>query len=71
MTPFLTLCLTGFLAIFSSTLSKSPVLPLFAAHLGAGPSGVGMVAAVSAFTGIIASIPAGMLSDRWGRGGCW
>jgi MFS family permease len=67
MTPFLTLCLTGFLAIFSSTLSKSPVLPLFAAHLGAGPSEVGMVAAVSAFTGIIASIPAGMLSDRWGR----
>jgi MFS family permease len=67
MTPFLTLCLTGFLAIFSSTLSKSPVLPLFATHLGADPSQVGMVAAVSAFTGIIASIPAGMLSDRWGR----
>lgn len=67
MTPFLTLCLTGFLAIFSSTLSKSPVLPLFAAHLGAGPAQVGMVAAVSAFTGIIASIPAGMLSDHWGR----
>ena len=67
MSSFLLLCLTGFLAIFSSTLSKSPVLPLFAAHLGAGPSGIGMVAAVSAFTGIIASIPAGMLSDRWGR----
>ena len=65
--PFFTLCITGFLAIFSSTISKSPVLPLFATHLGAGPSGVGMVAAVSAFTGIIASIPAGMLSDRWGR----
>ncbi|MBI5847276.1 MAG: MFS transporter [Nitrospirae bacterium] len=67
MRPFTILCLTGFLAIFSSTISKSPVLPLFATHLGAGPSGVGMVAAVSAFTGIIASIPAGMLSDRWGR----
>lgn len=26
-----------------------------------------MVAAISAFTGIIASIPAGILSDRWGR----
>lgn len=65
--PFFILCITGFLAIFSSTISKSPVLPLFASHLGAGPSGVGMVAAVSAFTGIIASIPAGMLSDRWGR----
>lgn len=67
MTPFLILCLTGFLAIFSSTLARSPVLPLFAAHLGALPAQVGMVAAVSAFTGIIASIPAGMLSDRWGR----
>ncbi len=67
MSPFIILCITGFLAIFSSTISKSPVLPLFATHLGAGPSGVGMVAAVSAFTGIIASIPAGMLSDRWGR----
>jgi MFS family permease len=67
MTPFTILCITGFLAIFSSTISKSPVLPLFASHLGAGPSGVGMVAAVSAFTGIIASIPAGMLSDRLGR----
>lgn len=67
MTPFFVLCITGFLAIFSSTISKSPVLPLFATHLGAGPSGVGIVAAVSAFTGIIASIPAGMFSDRWGR----
>jgi MFS transporter, DHA1 family, multidrug resistance protein len=65
--PFLILCTTGFFAIFSSTISKSPVLPLFASHLGADPSGVGMVAAISAFAGIIASLPAGMLSDRWGR----
>ncbi|MBI4850033.1 MAG: MFS transporter [Nitrospirae bacterium] len=66
-TPFRFLCITGLLAIFSSTISKSPVLPLFAAHLGADPSGVGVIASVSAFTGIIASIPAGMLSDRFGR----
>ena len=65
--PFLLLCGTGFFAIFSSTISKSPVLPLFASHLGANPAGVGMVAAVSAFTGIIASIPAGILSDKLGR----
>ncbi|MBI4684515.1 MAG: MFS transporter [Nitrospirae bacterium] len=65
--PFVLLCSTGLFAIFSSTISKSPVLPLFAAHLGADPSGVGIVAAVSAFTGIIASIPAGILSDRFGR----
>ncbi|MEW6599535.1 MAG: MFS transporter, partial [Nitrospirota bacterium] len=65
--PFTLLCTTGLFAIFSSTISKSPVLPLFASHLGAGPSGVGIVAAISAFTGIIASIPAGVLSDKLGR----
>lgn len=65
--PFTLLCAAGLFAIFSSTISKSPALPLFASHLGADPSGVGFVAAVSAFTGIIVSIPAGILSDRWGR----
>ena len=67
MTPFRLLCGAGLLAIFSSTLSKSPVLPLFASYLGADPAGVGVIAAISAFTGIVASIPAGLLSDRWGR----
>lgn len=65
--PFLLLCTTGLFAIFSSTISKSPVLPIFSSHLGADPSGVGIVASISAFTGIIASIPAGILSDRLGR----
>ena len=55
--PFILLCTTGLFAIFSSTISKSPVLPLFASHLGADPSGVGFIASVSAFTGIVASIP--------------
>jgi DHA1 family multidrug resistance protein-like MFS transporter len=67
LSPFILLCSTGLFAIFSSTISKSPVLPLFASHLGADPSGVGFVASVSAFTGIIASIPAGLLSDRLDR----
>lgn len=65
--PFSLLCFTGGLAIFSSTISKSPVLPLFTTYLGADPAGVGIIAAVSAFTGIVASIPAGLLSDHWGR----
>jgi MFS transporter, DHA1 family, multidrug resistance protein len=65
MTPFRFLCVTGFFAIFSSTISKSPVLPLFAAHLGADPSEVGMVAAVSALSGVLFSIPAGLLADRF------
>lgn len=65
--PFTLLCSAGLFAIFSSTISKSPVLPLFASHLGASPLGVGVIASISAFTGIAASIPAGMLSDKFGR----
>lgn len=67
ITPFRFLCITGFFAIFSSTISKSPVLPLFAAWLGADPSEVGIVASVSAFTGIVTSIPAGFIADHCGR----
>lgn len=65
--PFILLCATGLFAVFSSTISKSPVLPLFSSYLGADPSGVGLIASISAFTGVIASIPAGILSDRFGR----
>ncbi|MFH1035494.1 MAG: MFS transporter [Pseudomonadota bacterium] len=67
LSPFMLLCGAGLLAIFSSTISKSPVLPLLASHLGADPAGVGLVAAVSAFTGVAVSLPAGLLSDRLGR----
>ncbi len=65
--PFILLCTAGLFAIFSSSASKSPVLPIFASHLGADPSVVGLVSAVSSLTGILASIPAGMFSDRFGR----
>lgn len=65
--PFVFLCATGLFAIFSSTISKSPVLPLFAAHLGAEPSGVGFIASISAFAGVAFSVPAGLLADRFGK----
>jgi MFS family permease len=67
LSPFKLMCAAGFFAIFSSTLSKSPVLPLFAVHLGATASEVGIIAAVSTLAGIAFSIPAGILSDRLGR----
>lgn len=67
LSPFEVICAAGLFAIFSSTLSKSPVLPLFAVHLGAASSEVGVVAAASTLAGIVFSIPAGMLSDRFGR----
>ncbi|MFQ3573775.1 MAG: MFS transporter [Thermodesulfovibrionales bacterium] len=67
LSPFLLLCTTGFFAIFSSTISKSPVLPLFAAYLGGNPLEVGIVSSISAFMGVIASVPAGVYSDKVGR----
>jgi len=61
------LCGVGLLAIFSSTMSKSPVLPLFAQFLGASESAIGFIAAASTVVGILVSLPAGALSDFWGR----
>ena len=67
VTPFLWLCLMGGLAIFSSTMSKNPALPLFIHSLGVGEGTLGFIAAASTVVGIVASLPAGVLSDLWGR----
>ena len=67
ISPFQLLCTTGLFAIFSSTMSKSPVLPLFAKDLGATETSIGFIAAASTVVGILASIPAGALSDIYGR----
>lgn len=67
LSPFKLLCGVGLLAIFSSTIAKSPALPLFVSHLGGGPASVGLIASISAGTGILFSFPAGILSDRIGR----
>jgi MFS transporter, DHA1 family, multidrug resistance protein len=64
---FLLLCTMGGLAVFSSTIAKNPVLPILAQQLGADKAMIGWVAAASTLTGILASLPAGLLSDRWGR----
>lgn len=67
VSPFKLLCGVGLLALFSSTISKSPSLPLLVSHLGGGPASVGGIASVSAAAGILCSLPAGILSDRIGR----
>jgi MFS family permease len=48
-------------------MAKSPVLPLFAQHLGAGKADIGLIAAASTIIGIFTNLPAGALSDVWGR----
>ncbi|HTY82333.1 MAG TPA: MFS transporter [Dehalococcoidales bacterium] len=67
ISPFLLLCITGGLAIFSSTMAKNPALPLFIRALGVPVSTVGFIAAASTVVGIVVSIPAGILSDIIGR----
>jgi MFS family permease len=64
---FWTLCIVGFFAILSSTMSKNPVLNPFARALGTPDSLMGFVAAASTIPGILVSLPAGSLSDRFGR----
>jgi len=61
------LSLIGFFAIFSTTLSKNPVLPLFVQALGGGDTLLGLIAAVSPLAGILFSFPVGVISDRLGR----
>jgi DHA1 family multidrug resistance protein-like MFS transporter len=65
--PFLLLCIMGGLAIFSSTMAKSPALPLFIRSLQVPLSTVGYIAAASTIVGIVVSLPAGILSDIIGR----
>ena len=62
-----TLFVIGFFAIFSTTISKNPVLPLFSQALGAGDVVIGLVAAVSPLAGILFSFPVGVLSDHLGK----
>ena len=57
----------GLFAILSSTMSKNPVLPLFAESIGTPEYLMGIVAAASTIPGILVSLPAGSLSDIFGR----
>lgn len=59
--------LLGFFAIFSTTISKNPVLPLFMQSLGSSDAVIGLISAISPFAGILFSFPVGVLSDRLGR----
>jgi MFS transporter, DHA1 family, multidrug resistance protein len=61
------LCAAGFVAYCSYSICRSPLLPLFARELGAGPAAIGLVVGASTVTGILVKMPAGALSDVLGR----
>ncbi|HCY13991.1 MAG TPA: MFS transporter [Gammaproteobacteria bacterium] len=48
-------------------VGKTPLMPLFAASLGAGELLVGAIVSVSTMTGMVLKPIFGWLSDRWGR----
>jgi len=67
---FFIISFIGFFALFSSTMSKSPILPLFAESLISSEFEMqffGYVIAASTVPGILVSIIAGRLSDMYGR----
>ena len=61
------LCAAGFVAYCSYAICRTPLLPLFARELGAGPALIGFVMGASTLTGIVVKLPAGALSDVFGR----
>ncbi|MBF0557161.1 MAG: MFS transporter [Nitrospirae bacterium] len=67
LSPFTALCSVGFFARLSYALARTPVLPLFALYLGAGPEAIGFAVGISTVTGIFFKLPAGALSDVIGR----
>lgn len=64
---FLALCVVDFAARMSYNMARTPLLPLFAASLGAGKEEIGIVVGASTVTGIFLKAPAGALSDVFGR----
>jgi len=64
---FFALCAVDFSARTSYNMARTPILPLFAAALGASPAMVGLIVAASTITGIFLKAPSGAISDHLGR----
>ena len=62
-------CVTAadFMVRSAYQMGKTPLLPIFAAALGAGDALLGSIVAVSTLTGMVLKPFVGILSDRWGR----
>jgi MFS family permease len=64
---FRRLCVAALLAYCSYAICRTPLLPLYARQLGAGPELVGVVVGASTLAGVVMKLPAGALSDVVGR----
>jgi len=59
--------LADFVARSAYQMGKTPLLPIFAAALGASGAFLGLIVSVSTVTGLFLKPLFGILSDRWGR----
>ncbi len=64
---FFNITLADFIVRSGYQMGKTPLLPLFAAALGATGALLGLIVSVSTLTGMLLKPLIGVLSDRWGR----
>src|SRR5712691_952978 len=67
MNAFAAILFASLLSRLGYQMARSPVLPTFAADLGASPELIGVIVAASTVTGVFFKLPAGALSDVLGR----
>jgi len=67
MSAFVAIITASLLSRLGYQMARSPVLPAFAADLGAMPELIGVIVAASTITGVFFKLPSGALSDVLGR----
>src|SRR6266481_3537736 len=67
MNAFAAIVFASLLSRLGYQMARSPVLPAFAANLGALPEFIGVIVAASTVTGVFFKLPSGALSDVLGR----
>jgi len=64
---FVKITLSDFIVRSAYQMGKTPLLPIFAASIGAADTFLGLIVSVSTFTGLVSKPLFGIFSDRWGR----
>lgn len=67
MNAFVAIVFASILSRLGYQMARSPVLPAFAADLGALPEMIGIIVAASTITGVFFKLPSGALSDVLGK----
>src|SRR5216684_755799 len=67
MNVFVAIVLASLLSRLGYQMALTPVLPIFAADLGAMPELIGVIVAASTVTGVFFKLPSGALSDVLGK----